>query len=202
MLWNFIKRYYECVLIKLREPSKNRLVRYFMLLMLVCTLFTGCSKDKKEDLIQSVVMQVFSCPNEELIKLMNDMNEEIEISNTNKKSTSLEDFEFFKKLDSIYSPYFTDKCYEDFLNKRIPYKYHIETDSLGYKMNVTDIEIKQSKNTPTNFDFSINLSYGPEDGEKIKTSINGSAQFADGNDKISFIRFFDDDLNRELEESH
>ena len=164
------------------------------------------SKNKNEKAIQAVVEQIFTCPNEELIKLYSDMSEavddKIDSLSPDIKIYSLTDEDFSKienKLEEMYAPYILSSWYESFM-KHMQMNFVIYSISKDYEIEVDHIEITQNETISTNYSFTIDIHYGLIDGEKKDIEIKGSAQFTDVNGKISYIKIFDNELRSELQE--
>ena len=163
------------------------------------------SKDKNEKSIQTVVAQIFTCPNKEMIKLYSDMEEvvaeeknllppETKIYSPSEESYS----EINKKIEEMYAPYILNRWYESFV-KQFEMKYVVYSITNEYETKVDHIKITQSDTIPTNYSFTIYLHCGPIAGEKKDIEIKGSAQFTEENGKISYIKFFDKELYPELQ---
>lgn len=166
----------------------------FVLITFTSILFISCSKQERGSAIQNVMELMFNCPNEELVKLSNNMVEEI----TNKQETGLskEDLsqtELFKKIDELYKGYFTEKGYETFLRLGYPYSFHVNAYEAGYILKVNKVTVTPNKKIPTNYSFTAEILYGPKDGEQKKFEVTGSAQLEENSDKISYIQFFNHD---------
>lgn len=174
------------------------LATIFMLIILSGKFKSG---DEYEETIQAVVEQIFTCPDEKMIELYNDMHDD----SSNKsdilppgKIVEFDATEIEKKLEEMYAPYITDEWYDSFVD-------HFETEligysiAVGYEIKIDHIEFTQSKTIPTNYSFTIYLNYGQTDGVKKDIEIEGSAQISEKDGKVSYIRFFiDKDFELEL----
>lgn len=165
------------------------------------------SRDKKnKEVIEAVVKQVLTCPNDELIGLYTDMYERIaseldSLENHPPKPeesiTFSADSKITDKLNKMYGPYFTVNGYEIF-QQRFLLLYFTYSTALEYSITMDDIEITRSDTIQTNYSFTAYISHGAEDGEQQKLEIGGSAQFYEEEGRLSYLQFLDRELSREL----
>lgn len=155
--------------------------------------------DKKEEVIKVVIEHIFTCPNKDIISLYNKMQNTAEdkAQLTHEPGvTEYDSTELDKKLFEIYSNYISNEAYENFLTEYYT-KFCVYSIANEYETKVQTIDIVQSKKIPTNYSFTIHLTYGPIEGEKKDTEVEGSAQLTK-EEKISYITFFDNNLYKEL----
>ena len=168
-------------------------------IILVTVLFlmlfpgNGKSLNRNEEAIKTVLEQIFTCPNQEMIEVYNNMFSRIQTSPLEENINN----EIDKKLYEIYQPYISSKWYESFVMYFYSYLYVYSTTD-GYEIAVDHIDIKRSDTIPTNYSFMVYLNYSKEGGEKNHTKIEGSAQFLEEKGKISYLQLFDKNLKLEL----
>jgi hypothetical protein len=171
-------------------------VIYFILISIVFVTITGCSNNKKEDSVSYIIKQIYQAPDSELINLSDKMlNDENLV-----KDDNLENSEFFKNLTNRYEDYMSPECYEKIISQRIPYKYHLSMEELGYVMEVVSIDIDKNSNSDNLYNFSVNICFGPPGNEDNNITIKGSAQFENNSNRINFLRLLDEDLEHEINE--
>lgn len=174
------------------------LISIFIVILLV-VIFSKKTKSKveNEEVIQHVVEQIFTCPDNEMVELFRDMDTAIHDITPSLSSKSLLELDnsifsnIDKKLEEIYASYISDKWFSSFVN-HFYMKYYIYSTAIGYETMVDHIVITQSETIPTNYSFTIYLNYGPTDGYKKDIEIEGSAQILQDDEKISYIQFFAD----------
>ena len=168
-------------------------------IILVTVLFlmlfpgNGKSLNRNEEAIKTVLEQIFTCPNQEMIEVYNNMFSRIQTSPLEENINN----EIDKKLYEIYQPYISSKWYESFVMYFYSYLYVYSTTD-GYEIAVAHIDIKRSDTIPTNYSFMVYLNYSKEGGEKYHTKSEGSAQFLEEKGKISYLQLFDKNLKLEL----
>lgn len=147
-----------------------------------------------EETIQTVVQKVFTCPDEKMRELYNNMYEEAANkadTATESKVVGFDSTEIEKTLKEMYGPYISDDWYDSFV-EHYETKLMIYSIASGYESKIDHIEFEQSKTTPTNYSFTIYLNYGQTEGEKKDIEIKGSAQIAEKDGKLSYIQFLED----------
>jgi hypothetical protein len=176
-------------------------VGLFVILTMILIILTYSVKmsaiDKNKEALQTVIKQIFTCPNEKMISLYKDMNKEVEdiIANLPADTTVYTiDNKVYREIDSelehLYAPYISSEWYESFIF-RFKTNYYIYSVAEGYECKANRIEITQSSTIPTNYSFAIYLSYGLKEKKK-EIELKGSAQFAKEEGKLSYIQFFID----------
>ena len=179
-----------------------------LFLLITATFFTiKILKEKNtlnesKDTLRFVTEQIFTCPNKDIIKLYNEMiNTALDESQSTSKLGIVEydTTKLDKKLYETYSNYISNKWYEAFRTEYYTklFAYSIASE---YDIKVRSIDIVQSKKVPTNYSFTLYLTYGLIEGDKKDTKVEGSAQLTNER-KISYITFFDKDLYQEIRNS-
>ncbi|MHB8130377.1 MAG: hypothetical protein ACYDEX_15395 [Mobilitalea sp.] len=145
--------------------------------------------DKNQEALQTVIYSLFTCPDSDWIQnFQNDKSKEA--GNEEYIKDSMYSKEYLKKLEEIYSPYFTDKMYK----RNIPLYVNLNQATafhINYQVNVDHIDIVQDKKDPRSYTFTIFINYGPVDGKLENTEVTGKAQCLEKG-KISFLRFNED----------
>jgi hypothetical protein len=160
------------------------------------------SEDKKnKEVIEAVVTQIFTCPNEELINLYQKMYQQMAKIATKSEeepktepnySSLIED-----KLKEVYGPYFTDRAYTKFKMKYI-INYYVYATAMDYNVTLDRVKIVRSETIPSNYSFIVSVKYGPEGSSLKEMEIEGSAQLYEEPGKLSYIQFIESKLYREL----
>ncbi|HWT26407.1 MAG TPA: hypothetical protein VN131_00575 [Mobilitalea sp.] len=187
--------------------TKKKVLLFIGLFFLIIIIFftikmlkEKSTLNKNKETIRIVNEQIFTCPNNDIISLYNDM-----LNTTENKAQStpglgvVDSTELDKKLYEMYSNYISSEWFESFRTKYYS-KFYVYSIASEYEMKVHTIDIVQSKKIPTNYSFTIYLTYGPKDGVKKDTEVEGSAQLTNEG-KISFITFFDKNLYKEFRSS-
>ncbi|MDD2494751.1 MAG: hypothetical protein PHE29_06115 [Tissierellia bacterium] len=174
----------------------------FLLSLLLLMLLIGCNNlsqigsdlsqsDNNVEAIQTVLKNAFTCPNEEIIYLLEKMklDEEVSIIGENvEKHNVSKDTLLDKKFREIYGDYFTKNWYNSFVNNyALPNSYIIAR--YGYDIEVDEVEVKKNDNDPIGYSFVVFLNYGKNKYDRINGEITGSAQCSEEG-KISFMRFY------------
>lgn len=161
---------------------------------------SACSKDEKETTIRTVLEQVYNCPDEEIIALSKEEPkvDESKLSETGTGIAPIVEGVLFDKIEELYQPYFTEEAYQNLLNERVPYGYHLDAEENGYTLKVNSIDINKNKTDKTKYDFTIHLKYTSEAGEEKAVDIQGAAQFSEDG-KINYLKTFSD-LDKKLSE--
>lgn len=177
------------------------LVALFLVILQSGKIKTG---DKNEETIQAVVEQIFTCPDEEMIDLYNDMQDTAINKSDSLTPGALVEFdstEIEKKLKDMYAQYISEEWYDSFVEHFFT-EFMIYSTAVGYETKVDQVVFTQSETIPTNYSFTIYLNYGQTDGEKKKHEIEGSAQISEKDGKVSYIQFFADrDFKLELRDA-
>lgn len=175
------------------KSGKKRISIIFIafLLTLVPLLLTGCSKDKKEEALKTVLEQIYNCPDTEITKLRDQAKEALKDSNTDTGIVSADNSAFLEKMNETYQPYFSEKAYEIFLDNRTPSRYHFDAADRGYTTKTDKIEMERNDRDKSNYSFTLHLKYLPKDGNEQSILLKGSADFSEDN-KITALNFEED----------
>lgn len=148
---------------------------------------------KNEEAIRVVTEQIFTCPNEEMIKLYIDMQNVADKTELGVHELNTKEIE--NKIYEMYAPYISDDWYESFVEKFFAYYLYYSVAS-EYETKVNKVAIIQHDKKSDNYSFVVSLNYGPIDGVKEDIEIEGRAQFAKEAGKITYIKYSDDVLLR------
>lgn len=148
--------------------------------------------DKSEQAIRAVIEKEFNGPDEKYNELWNAM-EEAQVSDQ-----YIDDYEAFLEspeyqelmsyMEETYASYFTENGYDNFINAAPAFTYSgFDHD---YELSTSDIEIVQSENGPTLYDFTFQVEYTDENGESSQFDFEGDA-IAPEEGKIGTIAYLD-----------
>lgn len=168
------------------------------LLIMLVVIFSGDRKstNKNEEAIKTVIEKIYTCPNDELIDLYNNM-----INNVQSQDDLDDHFkEINSKVEYMYKEYIASDWYDSFFI-RFATTYYIYSTAPGYNITVDHIDIIQSDTLPMNYSFIVYLDYGKVGDEMTRLEIDGSAQFSEEEGKISYLQLFDRDIRLELMKS-
>lgn len=161
--------------------------------------------DKNRETIEVVLKNLLNQPNEELVELEKEMLEEIKETNSENSdndeniiSYPIEEFEYAEKLEEMFSLYFTEDAYGKSLATGFFNQYEILVKTKECSIEVESIDIEQSEDIKTNYDFVVNTNYTPAEGETEKLKVKGSVQFGDEEGKIIFIQITSSDIMDKL----
>ncbi|TDQ34588.1 hypothetical protein [Aureibacillus halotolerans] len=165
----------------MRKWTKHKLG---LALLLVLLLVAGGCSSQTDSVIETVLNQQFSGPDEELIALLEDPENLAIIGDDEQKrapsSTDLEDY-----LQETYGSLIIENSYQEIVSNAV----HIQTAAAenNYSLKAEDFQLNQSDANEKEYDFSFDVVYeGNENsGEQ---EISGKA-FVNENDKIADIRF-------------
>lgn len=189
---------------KLLELGLGALVIVVAIAMLFIYSDKRKPMDKNEEAIRIVVEQLFSGPDQEMVQMFQKFVQDLEEVTPKQLNTGISsDTNLYSDIDEklaiMYAPYMTEEYYKGGFSRNYWSYYYVYSTATGYERKVNDIEITRSENDPINYSFIIHLNYGPQDGDKKEIKIEGSAQFAQEEGKISYLQIFDDHgLNWEL----
>ena len=153
--------------------------------------------DKNIEAIKKVVGQIFTGPDQEMVQLFQEYLQKLDMSVREPSTTNVssEDADPYSKIDeklnTMYAPYMTKEFYEGSFARNYWSSYYVYSTTKGYELKVNNINITQSEKEPRNYSFVIDLNYGPIDSDKKNIIIDGSAQFAQEEGKISYLQIFD-----------
>jgi hypothetical protein len=176
--------------------SKYLSVKKIFIVLIVITgavFITACSKDENKTTLKTVLEQVYNCPDEELIELSKEEPkvDESKISDSGTGIAPIEEWVLFDKIEELYQPYFTEEAYQNLLNDRVTFMYHLEAEENNYTLKVNSIDIVKNKTDKTKYDFTTNIIYTPETGDEKTVEIQGTAQFSESG-KINYFKIFSD----------
>lgn len=183
------------------------------ILLLVCVSLAtaACSQsgtaqenevaDENKQAIQAVIEKEFNGPDKKYRELWeatmafptDEMNEE--------EYNAFQETPEYKALlnytKETYAPYFTANAYETF-SRTGAFAYSFSEKD--YTLNTDDLEITQSENEPTLYNFTFNVNYENESGETGVYSFDGNSIVPEKG-KIGKIQFNDQDgLNQAIQE--
>ncbi len=154
---------------------------------------SNTSFSKNKEAIQTVLTRGFTCPDKDLIDILNRMKSEGNMTTIGKDVENpvyVNDTELENKLYELYGPYFTDKAYDSFISKYAITNSTI-ADQYGYQIKVEKVDVIQDEKDSISYSFIIYLNYGKNEEDRINGEVTGSAQCLEEG-KISYIRFVDD----------
>ncbi len=152
-------------------------------------------------MIEAVVTQLFTCPNDDLTDLYRNMYRQMAEAATIGEEERRKEPNYSSlvedKIKEIYGPYFTERGFEEF-KMRFIINHYVYSTAVDYTVTASRITIKRSESIPSNYSFRVELQYGPEGGSLKDLEIEGSAQFYEEPGRLSYIQFRDPTLYREL----
>lgn len=184
-----------------------------LILLLACVSLAvaGCSQsgkaqensaaDENKEAIQAVIEKEFNGPDKKYRELWeaamafqtDDMDEE----EYNAFQETPEYKELLNYMEETYAPYFTANAYETF-SRTGAFAYSFSEKD--YTLNTDDLEITQSENEPTLYNFTFDVHYENESGETGVYSFEGNSIVPEKG-KIGKIQFDDQDgLNQAIQE--
>lgn len=174
-------------------------------LFIICSflLIAGCSNpeaaneaapaDTNKQAIQAVIEKEFNGPDEKYRELWENATEiqtaEMDQEEYNAWLETTEYQEYIQYMEEAYSPYFTENGYETFINTSA---FSYSFSDAEYNLNTTEIEITQSENESTLYNFTFVVSYENEDGETSQYNFDGNT-IVPQKGKIGKIQFNDQD---------
>lgn len=165
----------------------QRLFTYIIVFGLIvvvtsCNIGTDAKKENEETL-EAVLEQLFTGPDQELIELVNDPENQTvigeDVENTN-ENTNEEENELDVYLEELNGPYFTKDALELFTSVYV-LDYQVEADNSDIKMKPDYIDIEQIDEENGRYNFTMDVTYEDEaDEEKSEIGkIKGYANFTD-----------------------
>ena len=178
-----------------------------LFLIFTSLLIVGCSAngtaedngaeetvDKSVQAIRTVIEQEFNGPDEKYKALWEAMAEaQTSVKYSDDYEAFLESPEYQELMsytEETYASYFTDNGYDNFINATPAFLY-ARADQ-DYELNTSNIEIAQSKNGTTLYDFTFQVEYTDENGETSQFNFKGNA-IAPEEGKIGKIEYLDED---------
>jgi len=157
--------------------------------VLISLLLVGCTQDEPQDknieLIQGYLEYDLNTPNKEAIQANNEMWKWLE----EQQQASLP---FSKEYDAYlkdnYGPYFSESGYDKLVTRAQTLMFHLAADKYEYQTTVRKIDVEQSKDSPTNYYFTVNIDYEKKGKEKVNADITGIAILRpDGIEEIKYL---------------
>lgn len=171
------------------------------LIIMLVVLISGDRKsdNKNEEAIKTVIENIYTCPNDELIKLYTELHNNMLTNPQLQVDIVGYHREINDKIEDMYKEYISSNWYDSFF-MRFTTTYYVYSTASDYNITVDHIDITQSDTIPMNYSFTIYLDYGKVGDEKNRLEIEGSAQFSEEEGKISYLQLFDRDFRLELME--
>lgn len=157
--------------------------------VLLSLLLVGCTQDEPQDknieLIQGYLEYDLNTPNKEAIQAQNEMWKWVEKQNQGSVAYSKE---YSAYLKDSYGPYFSESGYDKLVSRAQTLMFHLAADKYDYQTTVRKIDVEQSKDTPTNYYFTVNIDYEKKGMEKVNADITGIAILRpDGIEEIKYL---------------
>jgi len=152
-------------------------------------LLVGCTQDESQDkniaLIQGYLEYDLNTPNKEAIQANNELWKWVEKQNQASVPFSKE---YSAYLKDSYGPYFSDSGYDKLVSRAQTLMFHLAADKYDYQTTIRKIDVEQSKDTPTNYYFTVNIDYEKKGMEKVNADITGIAILRpDGIEQITYL---------------
>ncbi|MBE1553210.1 hypothetical protein [Sporosarcina limicola] len=152
--------------------------------VLICLLLVGCSQDelqdKNKELIQAFLEYDLNAPNKEAIQIQDELFKQQESGPFSN--------EYNAYLKDSYGPYFSESGYNKFVSRSQALEFHIAADKYDFETTVSKIDVEQSKDTPTNYHFTVYIDYEKNGKDKVNAEITGIAVLRpDGIEKITYL---------------
>ncbi len=151
-----------------------------------CILFAGCSKSDEQDQIKETVKKVvelqMNAPDEKAIFKNYFSDDEGKVEE--------EYAQYMSYLKETYGPYFTESTFELYTRTDEFDMFHTVADRYDYQLKVNDVTVEQNEETPTNYNFTVDLDYVNKDGEKTAIEVTGVAIMRD--DQIAKMSYLGD----------
>jgi len=174
-----------------------------LLAIVISLLFVGCSPngtadedglaDKNKEAIQAVIETEFNGPDEKYRELWDAATETQTAEMNEEEYNAWLETPAYKNytnyMEEAYRPYFTENGYETFINTSA---FSYSFSDAAYKINTDEIEISQSKNEPTLYNFTFIVNYENEEGDASDYRFEGSSLVPEEG-KIGKIQFEDKD---------
>ncbi len=155
--------------------------------VLMCLLLVGCTQDEPQDknkeLIQAFLEYELNAPNKEAIQARNDLLK----SQEGQQGSVPFSKEYDAYLKENYGPYFSQSGYDKFVISKA-LMFHLAADKYDYQTTVSKIDVEQSKDTPTNYYFTVYIDYEKNGKDKVNAEITGIAILRpDGIEQITYL---------------
>ncbi|WP_281975220.1 hypothetical protein [Halobacillus litoralis] len=189
------------------HEKKHRIVIPFLLLG-VCLAFTACSsvntsesasKDQNINIIESVLKQQFTGPDQELMDLLDDPENSTIIGN-GETSNPEEPTRLDLYLEEKYQPYFSESMYDEFIGT-YAMGYHVEAYNNDYQFEAENIDIENSDDAERAYDFIVKVLYKKEGTEESSSKVTGRININEKGEITNFRLMDDDGLSKLLRSS-
>ena len=156
--------------------------------VLLSLLLVGCTQDEPQDknieLIQGYLEYDLNTPNKEAIQAENDFFKSLEGQQGSVPFSK----EYDAYLKDSYGPYFSESGYDKLVSRAQTLMFHLAADKYEYQTTVRKIDVEQSKDTPTNYYYTVNIDYEKKGKEKVNAEITGIAILRpDGIEQITYL---------------
>ncbi|MCP3029477.1 hypothetical protein [Halobacillus sp. A5] len=186
--------------------KSHRIITYLLLLG-VCLAFTACasvntsesdSKDQNINVIESVLKQQFTGPDQELMDLLDDPQNSTIIGN-GEPSNSEEPTWLDIYLEEKYQTYFSESMYDEFIGT-YAMGYHVVAYNNDYQFEAEKVDIKKNDDAEGAYDFTVNVLFKKEkNGTEEKSSkVTGRININEEGKITNFRLMGDDDLSKTL----
>ncbi|TYR72495.1 hypothetical protein FZC79_22535 [Rossellomorea vietnamensis] len=148
-------------------------------------------EDENIETIETVLDNVFSGPDKELKKLLDDQDSYIEEDKAQEYQSNL-----YSYYENIYQPYFEENTFQG----------HINTNQLtftqlayykGYQLKADKINVKEDEKTDGAYNFTVNVHYYKGDIKEGDIKVTGRVNIYNTG-KINTLKFYDDGGLEEL----
>lgn len=181
--------------------DKSKKIAFGILFLIFASLLiVGCSADgaeaektvdKSEQAIRTVIEKEFNGPDEKYKELWNaSMEAQISDEYSDDYEAYLESPEYqalMSYTEETYAPYFTENGYDAFINTAAFMYSGFDYD---YELSTSTIEVVQSENEKTLYNFTFQVEYMDENGESSQFDFQGNA-IAPEEGKIGKIEYLD-----------
>ncbi|WP_261384350.1 hypothetical protein [Planococcus sp. CPCC 101016] len=190
---------------------KSKKIAFGILFLIFASLLiVGCSADgaeaektvdKSEQAIRTVIEKEFNGPDEKYKELWNaSMEAQISDEYSDDYEAYLESPEYqalMSYTEETYAPYFTENGYDTFINTAAFMYSGFDYD---YELSTSTIEVVQSENEKTLYNFTFQVEYKDENGESSQFDFQGNAIAPEEGKigKIEYLDGYEDGLLEEL----
>ncbi|MDQ0429449.1 major membrane immunogen (membrane-anchored lipoprotein) [Planomicrobium stackebrandtii] len=201
---------------KTSEPVFMKKAVGILYLIFAILLIVGCSAngtaegtgaeaeetvDESEQAIRAVIEKEFNGPDEKYKELLDTaMKAQISDKYMDDYEAYLESPEYqalMSYVEETYASYFTENGYDTFINTSAFMYAGFDSD---YELNTSAIDIAQSENEKTLYNFTFQVEYKDENGESNQFDFEGSAIAPEEGKigKIEYLDGYEDGLLEEL----
>lgn len=148
-------------------------------------------EDENIETIETVLENVFSGPDKELKKILDDQDSYIEEDRVQEYQSDL-----YSYYENIYQPYFEENTFQG----------HINTNQLtftqlayfkGYQLKADKINVKEDEKTDGAYNFTVNVHYYKGDNKEGEIKVSGRVNIYDTG-KINTLKYYDNGGLEEL----